>query len=141
MMKQFIMEIKLQLYLNHPNVLKLYGTFDDSENIYLILEYMEEANLYYHLKKKRIFKQEEASRKLRDILDGISYLHLQQVAHRDIKPENIVLSHVKKWLPRMCAKSEISDGQRFAMIGGKLFVGPSIMRLPSCWKGNSMGLR
>lgn len=58
MMKQFIMEIKLQLYLNHPNVLKLYGTFDDKENIYLILEYMEEATLYYHLKKKRIFKQD-----------------------------------------------------------------------------------
>ena len=104
MMKQFIMEIKLQLYLNHPNVLKLYGAFDDNENIYLILEYMEEANLYYHLKKKRILKQEEASRKLRDILDGISYLHAQQVAHRDIKPENIVISHVKKRLPRMFVK-------------------------------------
>ena len=47
---------------------------------------MEEANLYYHLKKKRIFKQDEASRKLRDILDGIAYLHSEQVAHRDIKP-------------------------------------------------------
>ena len=65
---------------------------------------MEEANLYYHLKKKKIFKQDEASRKLRDILDGISYLHAQQVAHRDIKPENIVLSHVIFVLSRMFVK-------------------------------------
>ena len=31
------MEMKMQLYLNHPNILKLYGYFDDAESIYLIL--------------------------------------------------------------------------------------------------------
>ena len=30
-------EIKLQLYMNHPNILKLEGFFDDQKNIYLIL--------------------------------------------------------------------------------------------------------
>lgn len=27
---QFIMEMKMQLFFNHPNILKLYGIFDDS---------------------------------------------------------------------------------------------------------------
>lgn len=31
------MEIKLQSYMSHPNVLKMYGYFHDSKNIYLIL--------------------------------------------------------------------------------------------------------
>jgi serine/threonine protein kinase len=38
---QFTMEVKMQLFLDHPNILKLYGYFDDSEHIYLILEFME----------------------------------------------------------------------------------------------------
>ena len=94
-LNQFIMEIKLQFYLNHPNILKLFGVFDDEENIYLILEYMEDGTLYSQLKRKRTFKQADASRKLRDILEGVSYLHAQQIAHRDLKPENIVISHVQ----------------------------------------------
>ncbi len=34
---QIVQEIKLQMFMNHPNVLKLYGFFNDSKNIYLIL--------------------------------------------------------------------------------------------------------
>lgn len=85
----------MQFYLNHPNILKLYGVFHDEENIYLILEYMEEGTLYSALKKKKTFKQADASKKLRDVLDGVFYLHKQKIAHRDIKPENIVISNVR----------------------------------------------
>lgn len=37
MIRQVKQEIKIQLYLDHPNVLKMYGFFDDFENIYLII--------------------------------------------------------------------------------------------------------
>lgn len=50
---QFTIEMKMQLFLNHPNILKLYGYFDDSENIYLILEFMEEGTLFSKLKKEK----------------------------------------------------------------------------------------
>lgn len=53
MENQFCLEIKLQAFLNHENILKLYGVFDDDENIYLILEFMEEGNLYGVLKKNK----------------------------------------------------------------------------------------
>lgn len=76
----------MQFFLNHPNILKLYGVFNDEENIYLILEYMEEGTLYSVLKKKKTLKQIDGSHKLRDVLDGMSYLHSMNVAHRDIKP-------------------------------------------------------
>jgi|GEM_PF-5094668 len=47
------MEMKMQLFLQHPNILKLYGYFDDSENIYLILEFMEEGTLFSKMKKEK----------------------------------------------------------------------------------------
>jgi len=36
-----MMEIKLQLFFNHSNILNLYAMFDDETYIYLLLEYME----------------------------------------------------------------------------------------------------
>lgn len=80
------MEIKMQAFFDHPNILKLYGFFHDEENVYLILEYMEEGTLYSQLKKQKTLNQAQASKKLRDVLEGVKYMHEMMVAHRDIKP-------------------------------------------------------
>ena len=53
MLDQFIQELKIQLYLNHPNIVKMYGYFANSQNFYIILEYMEEGSLYSFIKKNR----------------------------------------------------------------------------------------
>ena len=50
--EQILREIKIQSYLDHPNILKLYGYFDDEEKIYLILEYAAWGELYSSLKKQ-----------------------------------------------------------------------------------------
>jgi len=44
-------EIEIHSHLNHPNILKLYGYFWDSKNIYLILEYATDGELYELMKK------------------------------------------------------------------------------------------
>ena len=49
-LEQFINELKIQLYLSHPNIVKLYGFFDDASHIYTIMEYMEGGSLYSVLK-------------------------------------------------------------------------------------------
>jgi len=43
MTEQVFWEIKLQSYMRHPNVLKMLGFFDDTKNIYLILEYCSQC--------------------------------------------------------------------------------------------------
>jgi serine/threonine protein kinase len=93
MIDQFILEIKIQSFCNHENVLKLYGFFDDAEHIYLILEYMEDGTLYQVLKRNKTLSEEETANKLKQLTSGIKYLHANGIAHRDIKPENIVISN------------------------------------------------
>ena len=44
--KQLIMEIKIQSYINHPNIAKLYHYFADDKNFYLICEYLSGGHLY-----------------------------------------------------------------------------------------------
>ena len=49
--EQFIRELKIQMYLNHPNIIKLYGFFDDEHYIYIILEVGTGGQLYHQLRK------------------------------------------------------------------------------------------
>lgn len=53
MIDQFILELKLQTFLNHENILTLFHHFDDHTSIYLVLEYMEEGTLFSQLKKRK----------------------------------------------------------------------------------------
>lgn len=40
MLDQFIQEIKIQQFLNHPNLVRIYGYFADTEHFYMLIEYM-----------------------------------------------------------------------------------------------------
>lgn len=46
MVDQFTLELRIQSYIHHQNVLGLYGFFDDQKYIYLILEYMPGGTLF-----------------------------------------------------------------------------------------------
>jgi aurora kinase len=71
MLDQFIQEIKIQLFLDHPNIVKLYSFFDDDLHFYILMEYMEEGSLYSYLKKKKTLTLEETSLKLREVCEGL----------------------------------------------------------------------
>ncbi len=45
-------EIKIQSFINHPNIIKLFGFFDDEERIYLILEFAAHGELYKEMKRQ-----------------------------------------------------------------------------------------
>lgn len=57
MIDQFLLEIKIQSFCSHKNILGLYGFFDDTQFIYLILQYMEDGTLYKLLKRNKIFTE------------------------------------------------------------------------------------
>ena len=94
MINQILREIKIQMYLEHPNLVKLYAYFSDDYNIYLLMELGCDGQLYDLMKQKVKFHEDSVAIVTREILEGLSYMHKQNVIHRDIKPENIVLIHV-----------------------------------------------
>lgn len=46
--------------MNHPHLVKLYGIFDDRDNIYLLLEYCTDGQLYQILQHKTKFSELDA---------------------------------------------------------------------------------
>ena len=55
------------------------------------MEYCPNGELFKHILSKRQLPEQEARVFFRHILNGISFIHQNNVAHRDMKPENILI--------------------------------------------------
>ena len=99
MVKQICHEIKIQLLMDHPNIVKLYAFFDDKDSLYLLLELCTSGHLYDFLQKK-IFVDETTTRSIvKQICNGLLHLHKHNIIHRDVKLENILYQMVMHgWL-------------------------------------------
>ena len=49
MVDQFAEEIRLHSSLDHPNIVKFYGVFEEKNYIYLVMEYMNGGTLFDYL--------------------------------------------------------------------------------------------
>lgn len=74
---------------DHPFILKLYATFKDPMNIYMLLELVQGGELFSLMRKLR--KKTDARFYTACVLLGLEYLHSKRLVYRDIKPENILL--------------------------------------------------
>nr|KIR86181.1 STE/STE11/CDC15 protein kinase [Cryptococcus tetragattii IND107] len=83
-------EIDLLKNLNHTNIVKYKGFARDKENLWIILEYCENGSLQTILKKFGKFPESLVAVYIRQVLEGLIYLHEQGVIHRDIKGANIL---------------------------------------------------
>ena len=71
MIDQFITEIKIQMFLDHPNIVKLYGFFDDETSFYIIMECMVGWNIWSLIKQKKKLCETEAVEKLKEVCLGL----------------------------------------------------------------------
>lgn len=76
--------------LNHPFIVNMYCAFQDTENLYLVMDYVNGGDLRYHMGNKKRFPEQETRFVVACILTSLAYLHLNNVIHRDLKPENLV---------------------------------------------------
>ncbi|XP_044149523.1 receptor-interacting serine/threonine-protein kinase 1 isoform X2 [Bufo gargarizans] len=90
-------EGKMMHKLNHERIVKLLGIILEDGNYSLVIEYMTKGNLLTVLKQV-IVPVSVKARFIMQVIDGMMYLHNQNVIHKDLKPENILADdefHVK----------------------------------------------
>lgn len=88
-------EIIIMKLISHPNIMGLYDVWENKNDLYLILEYIEGGELFDYLIKRGKLLEFEAINYFKQIIHGIGYLHQFNICHRDLKPENLLLDFNK----------------------------------------------
>lgn len=86
-------EIQIMKQLKHKNIVELLNVHLDIEKnvLYLIMEYCDGSDLSNYTRCEKL-SMSEVQDYMRQMRDGLEYLHTQKVVHRDLKPHNILLS-------------------------------------------------
>ena len=88
--KNVLNEKKLLSKLNNPFIVNMKFSFQDSDNLYLVMDLLLGGDLRYHLNKGIKFIENELRFMLSCTIQGLNYLHCNNILHKDIKPENLV---------------------------------------------------
>ena len=74
-----------------PFIQRLKYSFQDENNVYLITDFYQGGELYFHLKKVGHFNENATKFYLAQIVLIIEYLHNNKLIYGDLKPENLML--------------------------------------------------
>jgi len=86
-------EVEILKICQHPNIIRLLDCFENSEYIYIVMEYLSGGPLLQYFKERKYKLKED---RVKDIAHQIStalfYLKSFGIAHRDMKPDNIMMA-------------------------------------------------
>ncbi|KAL3270211.1 hypothetical protein HHI36_009267 [Cryptolaemus montrouzieri] len=85
-------EITIHSVLNHENIIRYFGLRKESAKVYIFLEYAAGGELFQQIEPGIGMPAKDAQCYMKQLVQGVMYLHSKGITHRDIKPENILLS-------------------------------------------------
>ncbi|KAL0485158.1 glucocorticoid-regulated kinase [Acrasis kona] len=78
-------------YVEHPFLIKLVYAFQTMEKLYMVMEFVNGGELFFHLKQERRFSESRVKFYAAELFLGIEHLHNQNIVFRDLKPENVLM--------------------------------------------------
>ncbi|KAI1845008.1 hypothetical protein JX266_008801 [Neoarthrinium moseri] len=85
-------EVAILKLIDHPNIMKLFDIWENRSEIYLVLEYVEQGDLFEYINCVGPIPELETVFYFRQIISALDYCHSFNICHRDLKPENILLT-------------------------------------------------
>lgn len=74
-----------------PFIVRLFKTFQDETNLYMLMEYAVGGEVFGHLRRAGRFSEETACHYAAEVALTLEYLHSRDILYRDLKPENLLL--------------------------------------------------
>jgi serine/threonine protein kinase/beta-lactam-binding protein with PASTA domain len=91
--KRFRREAQAAASLSHPNIVSIYDVGQVEDTHYIVMEYIDGANLNEIIRDRAPLQSDEAVKITAQICDALEHAHHNQIIHRDIKPHNILIGN------------------------------------------------
>lgn len=76
--------------LNHPNLVVIHDVDEASDLCYMVMEYLDGADLRMVLDQERRLEWERAIHLMIQVCNGLEYAHRLGIVHLDVKPANLI---------------------------------------------------
>ncbi|KAL7303269.1 hypothetical protein TKK_0004463 [Trichogramma kaykai] len=84
-------EVEIMRRLQHPRLIQLYDAIEHGQKIYVVLELIEGGELFERvIDDDFVLTERSCAVFMRQICEGIEFVHSQNIVHLDMKPENIL---------------------------------------------------
>ncbi|ESR52907.1 calcium-dependent protein kinase 10 [Citrus sinensis] len=118
---------------HHPNVIKLRATYEDAENVHLVMELCEGGELFDRIVARGHYSERAAAGVARTIMEVVRMCHENGVMHRDLKPENFLFANKKENSPLKAIDFGLSvffkSGEKFSeIVGSPYYMAPEVLK-------------
>jgi serine/threonine protein kinase len=85
-------EIEILKVCQHPNIIKMYDVIENTNYIYIIMDYCGGGDLFkYFTDRKYRLDEKRVCEIIHKLATSLYYLHSYGIIHRDLKLENIMM--------------------------------------------------
>ncbi|XP_006028226.1 serine/threonine-protein kinase 32A isoform X1 [Alligator sinensis] len=84
-------ELQIMQGLEHPFLVNLWYSFQDEEDMFMVVDLLLGGDLRYHLQQNVRFQETTVKLFISELVLALDYLQSRYIIHRDIKPDNILL--------------------------------------------------
>ncbi|NWV06008.1 SPEG kinase, partial [Ptilonorhynchus violaceus] len=124
-------ELHILSQLDHERIVFFHDAFEKKNAVIMVMELCSEEELLDRMVRKPSVCESEVRSYMRQVLEGICYLHQHSVLHLDIKPENLLMADLSSEQIRICdfgnAQELTSEEPQYCKYGTPEFVGPEIV--------------
>ncbi|KAF8795356.1 Myosin light chain kinase like protein [Argiope bruennichi] len=131
-------EIEIMSRLHHPKLMQVLAAFESGRNMIMVMEYISGGELFERvIADDFVLTEQDCILFMRQICDGVAYMHRNNVLHLDLKPENILCktrtSHKIKIIDFGLARIYQQDDSLRILFGTPEFVAPEVINYePVC---------
>jgi len=122
-------ERDLMVKIHCPFIVNIKSAFQDEKYLYIVSDFMQGGDMYYHLHQARKFDFNLTQFYISEIILALEYLHKNNMVYRDLKPENILLDakgHIKLTDFGLSKMLNSSKDKAFTVCGTLQYLAPEM---------------
>ena len=128
--QKLMSEIKIHKSLQHQHIVAFDHFFEDSENVYILLELCPNQSLSELLRRRKRLLELEVQCYMHQIISSVQYLHSRKIIHRDLKIGNLFISEkmeIKLGDFGLATKLEFEGQKRKTVCGTPNYIAPEVL--------------